>query len=174
MKFLKKQTLSKYIPNDISLEVNPSGRAQFGLTGGLMLPKGTDAQRPITSGVRQNTDANGTIRYNIDTDSIEAYIDDNWQVVTAPAATSVTLQTLGPGDAIETVFGPLSRVPSNANNIIVLVENVFQLPSSNFTLEQSVAGNLTGPNAPYADGFYLKFTSPVPFAKFVSVYFGFV
>jgi hypothetical protein len=174
MKFLKKQTLSKYIPNDLSLEVNPSGRAQFGLTGGLMLPKGDDNARPVTSGVRQNTDANGTIRYNTDTESIEAYIADNWQVVTAPAATSVTLQTLGPGDAIETVFGPLSRVPSNANNIIVLVENVFQLPSTNFTLEQSVAGNLTGPNAPYADGFYLKFLSPVPFGKFVSIYFGFV
>ena len=52
-------------------------------------------------------------------------------------------------------------VPSAAQNVIVLVENVFQLSTTNYTLEQSVSGNLTGPNQPYADGYYIKFTQAV-------------
>jgi len=71
------------------------------------------------------------------------------------------------------VFGPLSKVPASANNIIVLVENVMQIPTTNFTLEQSASGSLTGPSSPYADGWYLKFTSPVPLAKNVTVFTGF-
>ena len=182
MKFLKQKSLSKYIANDNSFIVNdvrsPSvtengGRAIMNLSGGFMLPKGTEDQRPILSGVRHPTDANGYIRYNTDTDSIEAYVGDNWEVVRAPGSNTITVQTLGPGDYTETVFGPLSIIPASANNIIVLVENVFQIPTTNFTLEQSSSGNLTGPNSPYADGWYLKFTSPVPLDKNVTVFFGF-
>ena len=93
---------------------------------------------------------------------------------------SVTIQTLGPGDAVETVFGPLTTVPTGTSyqasdhNIIVLVENVMQIgESTNFDVEQSVSGSLTGPNAPYADGWYIKFTSAVDLGKDVTVYFGY-
>ena len=173
MKFLKSQNTSRYSPSDNSFQINPYGRAVIGINGGVMLPKGTSAERPDVTGVRQPVDGNGYIRYNTDTQSIEATIDGVWQVVTAPAASSVILQTLGPGDGEETSFGPLTVPPANQNNIIVLVENVFQIPTTNFTVEQSVAGSLSGPGAPYADGTYLVFTSPVPLSKFVTVYSGF-
>ena len=54
-------------------------------------------------------------------------------------------------------------------DVLVFVENVFQISTTNYTLEQSVSGNLTGPNSPYADGWYLKFTSPVDLGKPVTV-----
>ena len=73
------------------------------------------------------------------------------------------------------MFGPLVSgdseypIPVAAQNVLVLVENVFQLSTTNYTLEQSAGGNLTGPNQPYADGWYLKFTSPVDLGKPVTV-----
>ena len=173
MKFLKSQNTSRYSPTDNTIRVNPYGRAVMDFNGGLLVPKGTTAQRPQLSGVRQPTDANGTIRYNTTTNELEGYIGGNWETIRAPGASSISIQTLGPGNATETVFGTLSQIPASANNIIVLVENVFQIPTTNFTLEQSSSGSLTGPNAPYADGWYLKFTSAVDVGKYVTIYYGF-
>ena len=53
--------------------------------------------------------------------------------------------------------------------VLVFVENVFQVATTNYTLEQSVGGNLAGPNAPYADGWYLKFASAPDLAKPITV-----
>ena len=65
-----------------------------------------------------------------------------------PAASAITVQTLGPGDGVETVVGPVFESTS-ANNVLCLIENVLQIPTTNFTLEQSTAGNLTGPKKEY-------------------------
>jgi hypothetical protein len=183
MKFLKTKNISKFSINDRTLiaypDANgPGNRVVINAKGGMMLPKGTTAERPQLTGVRQPTDANGTIRYNTNTNSIEAYVGGAWEVVRAPGASAIAKQTLGPGDDTETVFGPLNTsflaaYSASDDNIIVLVENVFQISTTNFTVEQSVSGNLTGPNAPYADGWYVKFTSSVPTGKFVTVYFGY-
>ena len=173
MKFLKSQNISRYSPSDNTFQVNSYGRAVMDFRGAVMLPKGTEAQRPDITGVRQPEDAEGYIRYNTDTNSIEAYVGGSWEIVRAPGASTITKQTLGPGDDTETVFGPLSIVPDSADNILVFVENVFQISTTNFTLEQSSSGNLSGPNSPYADGWYVKFTSAVPSGKNVTVYFGF-
>jgi hypothetical protein len=136
----------------------------MGLSGGLRLPQGTTAQRPqITNDVRYPGDAteyaDGTIRYNIDTNSLEALIAGVWEVVRAPGATTITKQTLGPGDYVQTTFGPLIQTPASADNILVFVENVFQISTTNYTL---VSGNTE-----------IEFTSPVPLGKYVTVYFGF-
>lgn len=163
MKFLKQKNISKYSITDQTLFTNHFGRAVMGLTGGLRLPQGTTAQRPNTSGVRYPGDASefadGTIRYNLDTNSLEALIAGVWEVVRAPGATTITKQTLGPGNAIDVTFGPLTLTPSSADNIIVLVENVMQISTTNYTL---TSGNT-----------YITFTSPVPLGKYVTVYFGF-
>jgi hypothetical protein len=183
MKFLKTKNISKFSINDRSLiaypdGVGPGNRVVVNAKGGMMLPKGSTAERPQLSSVRQPTDANGTIRYNTTTSSIEAYVGGAWEVVRAPGASAINKQTLGPGDDTETVFGPLNTsflaaYSASDDNILVLVENVFQISVTNFTVEQSVSENLTGPGAPYADGWYVKFTSPVPSGKYVTVYFGY-
>jgi hypothetical protein len=163
MKFLKQKNISKYSITDQTLFTNHYGRAVMGLSGGLRLPQGTTAQRPQTSGVRYpgsaSEFADGTIRYNLDTNTLEALIAGVWEVVRAPGATTITKQTLGPGDGIVVAFGPLTLTPSSENNIIVLVENVMQIGTTNYTLTSSNT--------------YITFTSPVPVGKFVTVYFGF-
>jgi hypothetical protein len=163
MKFLKQKNISKYSVTDQTLFTNHFGRAVMGLTGGLRLPQGTTAQRPQTSGVRYPGDASefadGTIRYNIDTNSLEALIAGVWEVVRAPGATTITKQTLGPGNNVDVTFGPLTLTPSSADNIIVLVENVMQISTTNFTL---TSGNT-----------YITLTSPLPTGKYITVYFGF-
>ncbi len=164
MRFLKQKTLSKYSPSDNALFTNHYGRAVMDLTGGLRLPKGTTAERPQTSGVRNSNGANGFIRYNTTTNSIEAYIDGVWEVVRAPGATTITKQTLGPGDEVETTFGPLSQIPSSENNILVFVENVFQISDTNYNLVDNYLGS---------GNTYIVFTSPIPLGKYVTIYFGF-
>jgi hypothetical protein len=163
MKFLKQKNISKYSITDQTLFTNHYGRAVMGLSGGLRLPQGTTAQRPQTSGVRYPGDssefADGTIRYNIDTNTLEALIAGVWEVVRAPGATTITKQTLGPGNNVDVSFGPLTLTPSSADNIIVLVENVMQISTTNYTLTSSNT--------------VITFTSPVPLGKYVTIYFGF-
>lgn len=222
MKFLKSQNTSRYSPSDNTFQVNPYGRAVMDFNGGVLLPKGTTAQRPQLTGVRQPTDANGTIRYNTDLNEIEAYVGGNWETVRAPGASAISIETFGPGDGVDTIFGKLANVPASANNVIVLVENVMQIPTTNFTLNQNpsstgtgqevASGNFitsteyiitatgstdfvsehgaadnnpgtvftaAGAGTPDATGlarptgWYLTFTSPVPFSKNVTVFFGF-
>jgi len=165
MKYLKGASLNKFSPSDTDLFVNAAGRAVMNIPGGLRLPKGTEAERPTLSGIRQAGGANGTIRYNTDTDSIEAYVGGAWEIVRAPGATAIQKQTLGPGDAVETVFGPLDFEPAAAENVIVLIENVFQVSDTNYTLIYDYLGTPGDTR--------IQFTSPVPFGKNVTLLFGF-
>lgn len=143
----------------------------------MLIPKGTTAQRP-------QFPADGHLRFNTTVDGdgeiigFEVYYDNSWRRLRFKEPNQnpgIVQQNLGAGDATETVFGPLDSgdpdypIPVAAQNVLVFIENVFQISTTNYTLEQSVSGNLTGPNAPYADGWYLKFTSPVPLGKEVTV-----
>ena len=189
MKFLKTKNISKFSINDRTLiaypDANgPASRVVMNAHGGLMLPKGSTSERPQLTGVRQPTDANGTIRYNTTLNSVEAYVGGTWVVVASPVASAITKQTIGPGDGTETVFGPLNTsfvtsYSASADNIVVLVENVMQISTTNYTVVQSVSGSLSGSGSPYADGWYVKFTSPVPATGgggnpvYVTVYYGY-
>jgi hypothetical protein len=112
---------------------------------------------------------------NIDDNEFEAYQNGAWRELRYKEPGSIVQQNLGNGDATETVFGPLNSgdtdfpVPAAAQNVMVYIENVFQISTTNYTLEQSVSGSLTGPNAPYANGWYIKFTSAPPLAKPITV-----
>ena len=164
MRFLKQKTLSKYSPSDQTLFTNHYGRAVMEITGGLRIPKGTTAQRPNLSGVRTTGGANGFMRYNTTTNSIEAYVDGVWEVVRAPGATAITKQTLGPGNEIQTTFGPLTKIPNSENNILVFVENVFQISDTNYNLVDNYLGS---------GNTYIVFTSSVPLDKYITIYFGY-
>lgn len=164
MRFLKQKTLSKYSPSDQTLFANHYGRAVMEITGGLRLPKGTTAQRPQLSGVRTTGGANGFMRYNTTTNSIEAYIDGVWEVVRAPGATAITKQTLGPGNEVQTTFGPLTKIPNSENNILVFVENVFQISDTNYNLVDNYLGS---------GNTYIVFTSSVPLDKYITIYYGY-
>ena len=142
MKFLKQKNISRYSVSDQTLFVNQYGRGVMNYVGGLRLPKGTEAQRPQETDVRTLGGADGFIRYNTDTNTIEALIDGIWEVVRAPGANTITKQTLGPGDGVEQIFGPLLtdfeyKFTADINNLIVLVENVWQIAGTNHVLIQN-------------------------------------
>ncbi len=169
MKFLKQKNISKFSISDNTLFANQYGRAVMDLTGGLRLPKGTTAQRPQGTNpgdavVRTPEGPDGFIRYNVDTHEIEAYIDGGWVTVRAAAASSITKQPLGPGDDIETIFGPLAEDPIQDDNIIVLVENVMQISVTNYNILYNYQGS--------GDA-YIEFTSAVPLGKDITIYFGY-
>jgi hypothetical protein len=92
---------------------------------------------------------------------IEAYVDGAWEIVRAPGGATIVKQTLGPGNNVDVDFYFTPNYPPvvSADNLIVLVENVMQISTTNFTL----LGGLDG----------IRFTSPVPAGKFVTVYFGY-
>jgi hypothetical protein len=164
MKFLKQKNISKFSMSDNDLLVNHYGRAVMDISGGLRLPKGTTAQRPQLSDVRTPNGADGYIRYNTDTKVVEAYVDGVWIVVGFNAGSVVQKQTLGPGDDVETIFGPLLTEPVSDDALIVLVENVFQISTTNFIILYNYLGS--------GDS-YIEFTSPVPAGKDITIYFGF-
>ena len=112
------------------------------------------------------------LRYNTDVSNFEVYQNSAWKPIRFKEPITITQQNLGNGDGTETTFGPLDSgdsfypVPISENNILVTIENVFQLATTNYTLVQNPS---SGPGAPYASGWYLVFGTPVPSGKPVQV-----
>jgi hypothetical protein len=179
MRFLKTQNLSRYGLTDTTLSANPYGRYIMNGTGGLRVPKGPAAAQPQLSQVKTPGGANGYIRYNTDTNTLEAYIAGAWEQIGRSSTEAITKQTIGPGNYEEIFFGPLAQTPASINNILVFVENVFQISVTNFTLIQNPPGlakatyGLVVEDQPYPAGTYIRFESPVPLDKNVTIYFGF-
>ena len=170
MRLLKAQNTNRRTIYGRGVQFDVDDQVYMESTNSIRVPKGTTAERPANP-------ENGHFRYNTTDDRFEVYEASVWAGVrgATPVLVGITQQGLGNGDATETVFGPLASgdpefpVPVAAENVLVFVENVFQISTTNYTLEQSVSSNLTGPGAPYADGWYLKFTSPVDLGKPVTV-----
>ena len=117
-------------------------------TNAVFVPKGTTAQRP-------SSPVNGHLRYNTDDDRFEVYEASAWYGlrIAAPSNSApIVQQNLGNGDATITIFGPLDSqdtnplytAPAAAENVLVLVENVFQISTTNYTLEQNPSSTGTG------------------------------
>lgn len=179
MRFLKTLTLNRRAIYDDRLAINTANGVVMNTTHSLLVPKGTNLQQP--AGV------NGMIRYNIDTNQVEAYQSSAWRPISFKEPGKITLQPLGTGDAVETTFGPLTPNPYTAYtttqsgmtwdpaqmsiNILVIVQGVFQIGNgNNYSVVQNPS---TGPNAPYAPGTYIVFGSPVPMSQAVYVLHGF-
>lgn len=113
----------------------------------MLVPKGTTAERP-------SNPTNGHLRYNTDLNELEVYQESSWRSVRFKEPNNdpgIVQQNLGNGDAAETLFGPLDSqdpntdftAPSAAQNILVFVENVFQISTTNYTLVQNPGTTLT-------------------------------
>jgi len=177
MKFLKKQNLSRKNIEDDSLAVDINGQVIMDTTNVLLVPKGrgpflADGVTPDPAGASQRpaSPVNGHIRYNTSNNQLEAYQNSAWRNIRFKESATISKQTFGPGDDDETTFGLLSPVPTSADAIIVLVENVMQISTTNYTLVQNPSA---GPNAPYAPGWYLVFSEAVPLGKSITVLHGF-
>ena len=110
----------------------------------LRVPKGTTAQRP-------SSPTEGHIRYNTDTNEFEGYQNGAYRKFRykEPNSVGIILQNLGSGDAVETIFGPLASgdsdnpAPAAAQNVLVFVENVFQISGTNYSLVQNPGASNT-------------------------------
>ena len=165
MKFLKKLQLAKKNLTDDRIAVDANSLIYFESTNAMKLPIGTTNQQPGQSENTITSPVNGMVRYNSDTNQLEAYQNSAWRNVRFKEATTITQQSAGTGNGTETKFGPLSPIPTAAQNVLVLVENVMQIATTNYTLVQNPGG--------YAAGWYISFTSAVPLGKPVTVLHGF-
>lgn len=166
MRFLKAQTTSRGINADTKgINIDALGLVNVNTDKAVIVPKGDQNSRPFTP-------QEGMLRYNTDEQEFEVYHQAEWKPIRFREPVTITQQNLGNGDGTETTFGPLDSgdsfypVPISENNILVTIENVFQLATTNYTLVQNPS---TGPNAPYAAGWYLVFGTPVPTGKPVQV-----
>ena len=146
----------------------------------MLVPKGVESVRPGETGIATSAN-NGQVRYNTTTDQLEAYQNGAWRNIRFKEPNQdpgIVWQDLGAGDAVETVFGELQSNdpdyprPEASENILVLIENVLQIPVTNYNIRQTAEVDITGPNTPYSEvgtGWWIEFTSPVPFGKTVTV-----
>jgi len=168
MRLIKQQTTSLRTiqPSAVGIHTTLDDEVKINSTNTVLVPKGTTAQRATTP-------ANGHMRYNTTTEQFEAYQNGAWRSLRFKEPNQdpgITQQNLGNGDASAVVFGPLASgdatypVPAAAQNVIVLVENVFQIATTNYTLVQnpaaSVGGGSTVASGSFVTGTEYKIITP--------------
>jgi len=140
MRLLKAQNTNLRTINGRGVQFDVNDQVFMESTNVMRVPKGTTAQRPTTP-------ENGHLRYNTTDEVFELYEAGAWRNVRSaePFRPGITQQNIGTGDAVEKIFGPLASgdalfpVPAAAQNVLVFVENVFQIATTNYTLIQNPA-----------------------------------
>lgn len=160
MRLIKAQSTNLRNIKGTGLKYDIHGINRMGGETGVVVPIGNTSERPVFP-------EPGIIRYNTDVDAFEMYSDGSWGEIRKKEPTNIVQQNLGNGDASETVFGPLVNgdanfpVPSAARNILVFVENVFQIATTNYVLVQNPVGK--------APGWYISFSSAPDLGKPITV-----
>ena len=130
MRLIKAQSTSVRNIKAVGVKYDINQIVQLGGEQAVVVPMGNTASRPVFP-------ANGMIRYNTETSAHESYANGTWAKLKRQEPVNIVQQNLGVGDASEVDFGPLnngdndSPVPLAAQNILVLVETVFQIAITN-------------------------------------------
>lgn len=97
------------------------------ISGGtsIGMPSGTAGTRPLAPGF-------GQFRFNTDTASVEFYNGSIWITLAAGGGVAYTVDSLV-GDGSTTVF-TMSIPESQAQQLIVFVGSVYQIPTTNYTV----------------------------------------
>lgn len=163
MRLIKRQTTNLRSITGPGVRYDENDQVIMDSKKGLLVPKGDESQRPFYP-------ENGYVRYNTDDEQLEAYQNGAWREIRFKEPNQdpgIVVQSLGVGDASETDFGPLDSqdtdfpIPAAEQNVLVFVENVYQLPTTNYTLKQNPNGK--------AAGWYIRFGSAPPLGKPVTV-----
>ena len=145
MRFLKTQTLNRRTLYDSRVVLDTSNNFTVADSTVMTLPKSSSS---ITS------PATGMVRYNTSTNEVEIYQGSSatWRAIRYKEPARIIQQNLGAGDGAEVYFGPISPSPASysstasgmtwdvaqmAKNMLVVVENVLQLSSTNYTVVQN-------------------------------------
>lgn len=139
MRFLRNLNLNPKAPHDKRLNITKSDEVQFNTTRSLLLPSGPDADRAASP-------VAGMMRLNTTSGQVEVYQSNAWRSLRFKEQSQITLQNLGNGDGISTLYGPLNPAPPavmqsgstwSGANLMVYVENVFQIFNSNYLIAQN-------------------------------------
>jgi|SanBayMetagenome_1026888.scaffolds.fasta_scaffold49296_2 hypothetical protein len=183
MKYLRRTHLnSKTVTGRNSVYIDIGGEVVVDSPYSLLLPRGdNEHQSPDDSTAPSYV--NGMIRYNTETNEFEGYQAGAWRSFRFKEPGKMDIHTIGTGNAVETKFAlpfnPFVLTPQSgmlwndnqiAKNLIVVVENVFQIANVNYVVEQNPS---TGPGAPYLAGVYISFGTAVPTSKPIYVLTGF-
>lgn len=156
MRFLKTLTLNRRAIYDSRVALDTSNNFTLADSTVMTLPKSTGT---ITSPIA------GNVRYNTGTDEVEVFQGSSatWRAIKYKEASKIIQQTLSQLDGYSYFYGPLnsiydptnisSNVPSSGGapvgqfggqNILVFIENVFQIYNTNYVVDQNpTAGVVT-------------------------------
>lgn len=95
-------------------------------SSGMVIPTGSSATRP-------DAPVFGLMRYNTDTGFIEFFNGSIFQSLTVTGGINYTVDTFT-GTGSQTVF-TMSETVSNADEIIVFVGSLYQIPVTNYTVD---------------------------------------
>jgi hypothetical protein len=133
MRFIKRLGLNRKDPANNRFAVQADDRIVTTSKVSLQLPSGATSDRPATP-------VNGMTRYNSTLNDSEVYnisgSGAGWEKIKTNRQTTVTPQSLGLGNYVNTLFGPLSYDVSTSKpqNVLVFVDNVYQIPTTNYSL----------------------------------------
>ena len=146
MRLMKAQNtnLRNIYGKGIKYDVN--GKIDMDSTNVMTVPRGTTDEYLDPQ--------NGDIRYNTETNKYQMVENGSETTIRSagPSTTPGIVQdNLGNGDGTSTIFGPLDNQDPNFSidvtrpqSIIVLVENVFQIATTNYTVVQNPSSANTG------------------------------
>ena len=132
---------------DYEMDNTGTGNFVFIGTTGIIVPKGTTAERP--------TAQEGVIRYNTDTSKYEVSQDGStWTALRTEQSAREVFKEQFTGDGSTVTFGPVgwgSSAPTAAENLIVYIDGVMQEPTENYIVDGSTASvTITEGDAPHA------------------------
>jgi hypothetical protein len=139
MRYIKKLALYTKDPANDRFSVLADDRIVTNSKTSLQVPTGAKSDRPAAL-------VNGTVRYNTDLKEFEVYNSFNpgpypWEILRTIRPATITPQNLGYGNYVDFYFGPLSYDvdTTRPQNVLVFVDNVYQVPNTNYTLTSNPA-----------------------------------
>jgi hypothetical protein len=162
MKFLKRNQLNFRNVKDNRVAVESTDEVLLDTLNAVLIPNGPTVNRPGEVGTITSPKV-GHMRYNTDDQEFEVRqgggldpatglpVAEAWRRIRYKEPALITQQNLGNGDAAEIYFGPLdsghSEYPypelTSPQNIVVLIENVFQISTTNYTLASSPSSSIS-------------------------------
>jgi len=198
MKFLKTFKINNKKVKDKSFIYRADQQLIMDSVVSLRVPTGTGDPKfapGTTENQRPNLPyaQNGLLRYNLSLEALEVLQAGVWYQLKTKTPLSIVQQSFSPApnaledqitgvtyvDGVEIYFGPLKgqndQPPfvENPANILVYIENVPQIPRTNYILIPSTSIERDYRDKVYGQGIFLKFSSPVPLGKTVTVLHGF-
>jgi len=92
----------------------------------IAIPAGSSTERP-------NDPIFGQIRFNTDVGKVEYFDGTLFSILAKQGDTDIVVDSFT-GNGIDTVFGSMTNQVLDADQVIVFVGNIYQIPTTNYTV----------------------------------------